>query len=106
MDEDLFEERLEALLDKVRDDIDRVGWSGIGVFPDEPGGTQYTYTVGLTEVEHPELIMYGLDNVLTHHLLWSAFDLIKEGERFTDESKRYSGVLEGFDVMVRAVEQP
>ena len=95
----------ESVMEKVRSDIERVGWSAIGVFPtDQLGGSTFTYTIGvLTSYKHPELIVYGLPNHQAHAIISSAIAQIKEGV-FFKPGERYENVLEGFDVKTRAVD--
>lgn len=90
----------QELVSKVHRDIERVGWSVIGVFPtegDEPKAS-YSYTIGLLETEqHPELIVFGLPPEQAHGILSCAVDLIREGTRL-EAGRRYGRVLRGFDV--------
>jgi len=84
---------------KVLADIERTGWSDIGVFPTkENQGNPFNYTVGLTKINHAELITMGMVNDQAHHLLRSVVYLIQHG--WTFKPNVYSGdVLEGsFDV--------
>jgi hypothetical protein len=78
-----------GLLTKVEADIERVGWSCIGVMPtvdDPPDEPSFSYTIGLREQgDHPELIIAGLPYKVAHTILTTAFALIKEeGIVFTD----------------------
>lgn len=104
------EERIQAMMDRVDDDIDRLGWSAIGVFAavDDPEGmleNPFTYTIGLLKTyEHPELIVYGLPPEQAHSILASAIEQIKEGVHFST-GRRYSKVLGGgFEVEFRKVD--
>jgi hypothetical protein len=95
----------DAVMAKVAADIERIGWSAIGVFPvaDDPPERRvsYVYSVGFREFdEHPEMIVLGLEFGLGHALLAELFERIHEGERFTD-AQVDGEVLKGFDVEFR-----
>jgi hypothetical protein len=82
----------------VMEDIVEHGWSDIGVFPTkETPGLPFNYSVGLTEVPHPELLVIGLGNEQMHGVLANCYRLIQEGIRF--QAGTYSDkVLEGLQV--------
>ncbi len=57
--------------------IDENGWAAVAV----DAGVRWTYTVGLRwELDHPELIVVGLDPVEAHRLLRDLVDRIDAGE--------------------------
>ena len=89
---------MDAADQKVLDDIMRVGWSDIGVFPTkEETGLPFNYTVGLTLLEHPELIIMGMENAQAHGVLRAACQRIKVGAQF--KANTYSDqVLQGLRV--------
>jgi hypothetical protein len=90
---------------KVMADIVEAGWSDMAIFPtaDSPGHF-FNYSVGLTEVPHPELLIVGLDNEQMHGVLWSAVRRIKDhGDRF-EPNTFSSEVLMGMDVAFVKVE--
>jgi hypothetical protein len=80
---------------KVRDDIAKMGWSDIGVFPVREDGTlPFNYTVGMVEYSHPDLIIMGMDNASQHLIIASAVKAIEDGLIF--RANTYSQfVLEG-----------
>lgn len=51
--------------EKIKGDIERVGWSAIGVFGDEHGPS-FTYSVGLSLKGLPELLMVGVPSQAAH----------------------------------------
>jgi hypothetical protein len=55
------EKIMDAVLQKYADRIDRYGWAVVGVsgLPEEPWST-FAYSVGLTRIGAPELILFGL----------------------------------------------
>jgi len=65
--------------DLIAGDIERVGFSTICVPSFE--GT-FAYTIGLTELGHPELFISGLGGESSHCLFLDIVSLIKNGERF------------------------
>ncbi|MBG0568236.1 DUF4262 domain-containing protein [Actinoplanes aureus] len=83
--------------------IDRVGWSVVHVVPtsdDPPTAVSFSYTVGLTAHDHPELLVAGLPAELAHGLL---NDLAR---RVYDKAARFShgeligDVLVGYDAII------
>lgn len=91
---------------KVRDDIARVGWSDIGVFPAEDGTTRpFNYTVGLAELNHPDLIVIGMANEQSHLVLSAAVQVIQRGTRLEADTLS-DEVLQGFNVAFLDVLDP
>lgn len=64
---------------KYEADIERLGFTAIGV--GDPEGTFY-YSIGLTELGHPEVLISGLSPKNCHGLLWEIFNQIKGGKKF------------------------
>lgn len=92
------QEKRDEFEQRVLDDIARVGWSDIGVFPtkDMPG-VPFNYTVGLHNYDHPEILIMGLPNEQLHGVLGAAYNAIKSGTRFTPDMY-YNFVLNGHRV--------
>lgn len=67
------------LHEKYADDIERHGFTAIGV--GDPEGTFY-YTIGLTDLGHPEILISGLSPANCHGLLWDMTTKIKAGQKF------------------------
>jgi hypothetical protein len=65
--------------EKITGDIARVGFSTIGV--GDPNGN-FAYTVGFTELGHPEILVCGLRLDNCHGLMWEIFHKVKAGEKF------------------------
>jgi hypothetical protein len=94
---------VDRVMEKIAADVEKVGWSAIGVFPTGEGGAPFTYTIGLVKtLEHPELIVYGLEHKQAHSILWSAIELIKTEEVKLEPGKRYARVIQDLDVEMRA----
>jgi hypothetical protein len=94
---------MDELLQQQVEIIDRVGWSVVHVFPapdDPPTDVAFTYTVGLTAHDHPELVLAGLPPQIAQALL---NDL---GRRVFDQAARFShgerltDVLVGYDAII------
>lgn len=67
----------------VIDTIKEYGWIDIAVFPTmESQGPPFNYTVGLTAMDHPELVVMGLNNQQGHGILCAAVKLIEGGTTF------------------------
>jgi len=87
---------------RMVDSIDQHGWFGLHVMAggDLPG---FSYSVGFWEsVGAPEFLIYGLPKDLTHAMLWEMFRQFKAGLAIAD-GERVSGLLEGFDCIIRPV---
>jgi hypothetical protein len=77
-----------------------VGWSAILVTDDPP----FAYTIGLMfTFSHPQLIIFGLRDH-GHPILSTMVEVLREGGSFVP-GKRYSDVLNGFDIAVREVDR-
>jgi hypothetical protein len=89
------------VLDKVENDIDEHGWHVLSVFGED--APSFSYSIGFTEtLDHPEVLMSGLDTKLMHNLINDIGNLIKQGHSFSanDLSNK---VLNGFPVKFIAV---
>lgn len=82
-------------------DIEQYGWHCLRVAEGE--GPAFCYSVGfMVTVDHPEVIVFGLNPDLMHKMLWEAFRMVKDGHSFRDASF-HDGLLEGFPVASRPV---
>lgn len=74
--------------------IERVGWALICIEPDQEG-PGFVYSVGMMHtLDHPEIIMFGLDIDLMASVINGMGEEIRAGRRF-DEDGLYDGLLEG-----------
>ena len=79
----------------ILDDIARVGWSLLAIEADEHGPA-FVYSIGMMHtLNHPEIIMFGLDHNLMAHIINDMGDQIRGGRRF-DEPGLFEDVLERF----------
>ena len=77
----------EEVLLRKRLEIESVGWSLTSV-DGGPGGTSWTYTVGLTlSFGHPELVVTGVRHDMAGGLLDLLSELVSEGDRFDDATE-------------------
>ena len=84
----------------IQADVERIGWSAILVTDDPP----FAYTIGLMfTFSHPELIIFGLRDQ-GHPILTTMVEVLRESGSFVP-GKRYSDVLNGFDIAVREVDR-
>lgn len=66
-------------------------------------GPGWSYSVGLwRNYKHPELVVFGLNREVGHHLLNHAADEIRAGRPFVEEGE-YADLLEGVRCMFRPV---
>jgi len=82
-----FQRNLSKAMQTIRANIDQYGWHFTGVFPDGESGLQtyFSYTTGLIERGHPEIVVTGLNPNTAHRLVQIAYDeFILNGHVFTD----------------------
>ncbi|MEV4826863.1 DUF4262 domain-containing protein [Micromonospora sp. CA-248260] len=82
--------------------INTTGWAVTHVLPteDDPGTAPFTYTVGLTAHDHPELIAAGLSPEIAHSLLNElARRVYDRAERFT-HGQRIRDLIAGYDAII------
>lgn len=83
--------------------VEEHGWFCTSVFDPDGKDVSFSYSVGFTETLNcPEFIVFGLDAKLMHSMLWNVFRQIKAG-RTPEDNQRWSGLLEGYDCIARAV---
>jgi len=84
---------------KVLDDVARVGWSDMAIFPtkDEPG-LPFNYTVGLCEMDHPEILVMGMDPKQMHGLLSWVVEQIRNGVNYQPNTYSEEVLANGFHV--------
>ncbi len=80
-------------LAEIREDVSAFGWSGMSVGARE-GCPAFEYTVGLTRIGHPELVVFGLSPGTRHGLLSKFVRCVESGSRFR-EGDRCSDVVPG-----------
>jgi hypothetical protein len=76
-----------------REGIAQHGWLVIGVFGDDEH-LDFQFTVGLTERDLPELIVYGLDSEVGTHALNDVAQRLVDGARYAD-GEVVADVLDG-----------
>lgn len=90
--------------DLVRESIKTHGWHGQHVFPSEDEtGAPFNYTIGLTERDLPELIVFGLPPHIGHLVLR---DLIKHIDKAGSEPLDHEvldDVISGFNAVTRTL---
>jgi hypothetical protein len=91
---------IEQVQNKIRADVQRVGWSAIATA--DVDGTPYLYTIGLEErYEHPELTVAGLPPQRAHSIVAAVCDLIAAGRRL-QAGELLDGVLSGCPLLVQS----
>lgn len=94
---------MNFLQNKIKEDIERDGWSTIGVLPADESGPSFSYSVGFREHNgHPEVIIVGLPPSYCHAMIATLYARVAAGERFTD-GQRIPEVVEDYDVELRAL---
>nr|WP_248280125.1 DUF4262 domain-containing protein [Pseudoalteromonas arctica] len=89
------------VLDKLESDIEKYGWHVLSVFGDDL--PNFAYSIGFTEtLNHPEIVISGLNTDLMHELLNDIGNLIKQGYKFTD-GDICNEVIKGYPVKFLAV---
>lgn len=96
---------LDAVMEKVRNNIREHGVTVIAVGGDTVDGQpvgSFAYTVGLTEVGHPELMIAGLPFEISQALLNDAATRVRAGEHLSP-GQRVDWLLRSYDVVVTDV---
>lgn len=81
---------LEAVLRKIQSDIETVGWSVIGVLPDDKRAG-FSYSVGLSQIGHPEIIVVGLPPDLARSLI----NGIRQDGVIVETGRKYDNIFKG-----------
>ncbi len=76
-----------------------VGWAITAVVPDADEAA-YAYTVGLTEVDAPELVITGLHHTVAHALLNDAAQRVHDHGHRWRHQQRISDLLAGYDAVI------
>lgn len=93
---------LDETEQNILTDIGRYGWSLIGV-PECAEGPSFVYSIGMMHtLDHPEVIMFGLDIELMWRIVNDIGADVRNGRRFIDTGL-YEGVIEGFACKVKPV---
>lgn len=94
-------DELDDVMRRQQEHIDTVGWSVTQVIPtpDDPN-TPFAYTVGLTALQCPELIIAGLDPRIAHALLNDlASRVFDQAARFA-HGQRIGDLLANYDAVI------
>src|SRR5688572_25274034 len=95
-------EEQDAYEQNLLKDVERVGWSLVAVPADEHGPS-FVYSIGMMQtLNHPEIIVFGLDLTLMSNVVNDMGDQIRGGRRF-EEPVLYEDVLERFACKVLPV---
>lgn len=89
---------------KLLTDISIFGWHVVMVMGDEKG-SGFGYSVGLYHsFGHPEIIIVGLNNELTHLLINNMGEDIKQGKVYS-HGKFYPDILDNFECLMIEVDK-
>lgn len=90
-----------SVMQKVNEDVENHGWHVLSVFGNDLPA--FSYTIGFTEtLNHPEIVMSGIDSKLSHLLLNDIGNLIKNGQVFNHGDHSYQ-VLKNYWVKFESV---
>jgi len=82
----------QNILNKIRDDIIRSGFSIVSVFASN-NTPSYAYTIGLHETyNHPEIIVLGLPAQSSHRAITNAVESILDGGKKISTGINYKGI--------------
>ena len=89
---------------KINDDVQRVGWSVISVFADQPTLTPgFAYTVGLYKtLRFPEVVILGLPPDAAQPILNTLGKRVREGRR-TPMGERLANLAEGHEMVLQEI---
>jgi len=70
---------------RIREAIRREGWYFVGVEEDEARARPpFAYTIGLTGLDHPELVVFGLDPEISRKVLRALARRVLDGSRLDE----------------------
>jgi Domain of unknown function (DUF4262) len=91
-------------LEKLRRDIEAVGWHVILV-PSDEEGPGFGFTVGLHQTfQHPEFLLFGLKLEVMHSILNRLGDKVREGTVFSAHDQ-IDGIVQRYSVTLLPVEK-
>lgn len=103
------EVRMTDDLQPFRDTVVKYGWGVIGVFPteDKPAsGLPFSYTYGLTEFGHPEIIVVAVDGRTGHSLLNLLGEQVRAGRKFQHGDRPEQVLAGGYTPVLIDVSDP
>lgn len=94
----------ENIVTKIRSDVQRFGWHCLSVHPREgETGSRFTYTIGLSETfGHPEIMIFGLDNKVSHEILSDCVEMIRNVTTFRADVEYPDVIGDDYKVMFKA----
>lgn len=87
------EEAKSAFFAKIARDVEQMGWSGVAVGGDEET-RPFSYTVGLSGQDRPDIVVVGLPGVTGHTLVHELLNL----DQPLVAGMEYLGVARGFPI--------
>lgn len=98
--------QLDDYLERVAEIIEKHGWFLQGVFPRAgEWGPVFVYTIGLTEFDHPEIIVFGLGYEIAPRILNDLGERVRGGEKF-ETGKPYDDILADYSCVFIEVANP
>ena len=86
----------------ILDNVEKHGWFCMSVLG-EGEAPPFAYSVGFTKTFGcPEFIVFGLNDKISHSILWNAFHKLKEGETPSD-NQSWAGLIKNYTCVLRAV---
>ena len=86
---------LDPIEQRIVDDVAKHGWHIIAVNP-SPQGPGFAYSIAMMEtLDHPEMIIFGLERRLMSAILTYIRNEIRSGRPFR-EPGLYEGLIDGF----------
>lgn len=97
----------DKMIAKMKSDVQTYGWHCLSVHPREgEDGTPFTYTIGLTDTfHHPEIMIFGLSDKVSHGILTDCVEMIRSGAAF-QPNVEYADVVAGdYKVIFKQISQ-
>lgn len=79
--------RMQMFLDQMKAQMKERGWVGQLVAPfatDPDEFVPFAYSIGFTELDHPEIVLVGMNHESMNAILWMCYEFIYNGRKFTD----------------------
>ena len=95
---------LDDYENRLLKNVEEYGWQCLSVFDEEGGRPDFSYSIGFpATLDAPEFIIFGLKSDVAHDILWSVFNILKEGREPSDMD-RWSDLVVGYDCILREVD--
>ncbi len=90
-------------MDRLQSDVQTFGWQCLSVHPRlGEAGAHFTYSIGLEETfKHPEIMIFGLSNKVSHGVLSDCVQMIRSGFTFHTDVEYPDVIGSGYKIIFK-----